>query len=212
MAVSHFSGHISFPFAISGQDLTKTIRTHVNQHTRPFTCSAEGCNYRSATKGVLDRHKNLKHSIRGSTALESSGVSGTDRSSGFEMRESALASTHKGLAVLDTDKAKAKRKFADDENEGEGNGHDEQSTGSRMVQKNARLTGWGSPQLEEELAQENESLRQELKKVREELALCRAERDEERKALLRCQAERDEDKKERETLLGIFDRVTKQMK
>lgn len=158
----------------------------------------EGCNYRSATKGVLDRYKNLKHSLRRSASSESSGVSGTDRSSRFEIRESALASAHESLAVMDTDKAKAKRKFADDEDEQEGNDHNEQSTGSRMVQKNAKLTGCGSTQREEELAQENERLLQELKKVHEELVM--------------CQAERDEEKKERETLLGIFDRVTKQMK
>lgn len=99
---------------------------------------------------------------------------------------------------MDTEKAKAKRKFADDEDEKEGDDRKQQSTGSRMVQKNAKLTKWGPTQREEELAQENERLRQELKKVHEELVMCRAERDEERKA--------------RETLLGIFDRVTKQMK
>ena len=156
----------------------------------------EGCNYRSATKGVLDRHHHLKHSIRLSASSESSGVSGTDGSSRLEIGDSALAPTQEIVVAMNTDKAKTKRKFADDEDEQEGNTHDKESTGSGMAQKNAKMTR-GSTR-EEELAQENVGLRQELKKVHEELAMCRAERDEE--------------KKERETLLGIFDRVTKQMK
>ncbi|KAE8448574.1 hypothetical protein EG329_008999 [Mollisiaceae sp. DMI_Dod_QoI] len=175
-------------------------QTHINQHTRPFICSVEGCYYRSATKGVLDRHKNRKHSNLHFASSELAGVAGTDRSGMFEVRELAPASAHGSLIVMDTDtdKGKAKRKFVDDEVEQEGNDHNEQSTGLRMVQKNVKLDGWGSTRHEEELAQENEMLRQELKKVHEELVTCRAERDEE--------------KKERETLLGIFDRVTKQIK
>lgn len=67
-------------------------------------------------------------------------VSRTDRSSRFEIRESALASAHKSLAVINTNKAKAKRKFADNKDKQKRNNHNKQSTSSRMVQKNAKLT------------------------------------------------------------------------
>ncbi|PVH89519.1 hypothetical protein DL98DRAFT_579312 [Cadophora sp. DSE1049] len=172
-------------------------QTHVNQHTRPYICSVEGCPYRSATKGVLVRHKLLKHSLRRSASSDLFGVSGTDTSSG-PGREPALTSAHGTPAVIYKGKGKAKRKFTDDEDEEKSNNdRNEQGSGSRMVQKTAKRTGCGSTQREEELAQENEKLRQELKKAHEELVYYRAERDEE--------------KKERKTLQGIFDRVTKQM-
>jgi hypothetical protein len=47
---------------------------------------------------------------------------------------------------MDTNKAKAKRKFADDDDEQEGNDHNEKRTGSRMAQKNTKLTELGFTQ------------------------------------------------------------------
>ncbi|KAH7419404.1 hypothetical protein BKA64DRAFT_650702 [Cadophora sp. MPI-SDFR-AT-0126] len=170
---------------------------HVNQHTRPYKCSVEGCPYRSATKGVLVRHKYLKHSVRHSVSSDLVGVSGAGSTSRIENGESVLASADEIPAVTDRGKAKAKRKFADDEDENEEDDYNQHGTGSRMVQKNAKLTRLDSTHRGEELARENEKLRQELKRVQEDLLICRAERDEE--------------KKERAKLLSIFDRVTKQM-
>jgi len=195
-------GHyICVSFGCSNEKTFRTRsdwQTHVNQHTRPFICSVEGCPYRSATKGVLVRHKLLKHSLGRSVSPDLLRISRTDSSRKPEGQEPIVTSDRGTPAVTDKGKGKQKRKFAEVMDGEEINDYSEQGTSSRKIQKNAMLTVRASTQREEELALENERLRTELKRTLEELSVCRAERDEE--------------KMERKTLQGIFDRVTKQMK
>jgi uncharacterized FlaG/YvyC family protein len=170
----------------------------MNKHTRPFRCSVPGCRGASgfATKAVLDRHVYRVHQRSSSALPEASRVVEIeDASTESEMGEILLNPTDQSLVLLSKGKGRSKRIFTEETGIQEAGEELGECSSSRSNPKKVKVAEHGSSdaqqisQREEDLAKENEKLQQLLDKANEELQ--------------RYQ-------KEREMMLGIIDRLTKQ--
>ncbi|KAE8440838.1 hypothetical protein EG329_006400 [Mollisiaceae sp. DMI_Dod_QoI] len=179
-------------------------QTHMNKHTRPFYCSIKTCHRGKsgfATKGEADRHVSLVHHRRRlATTIPSDKLKLAKASAGTDIAGESAGSIEERVSTSTQDKRK-RVSTNDFDAIPAANEASDQNNALENVLKRAKVVDHSTDvassttSREEDLVKENEKLRRQLERKSEEL-----------------ERHQTQCGKEREMLLGIIDRLTKQGK
>ncbi|CZR58755.1 uncharacterized protein PAC_08647 [Phialocephala subalpina] len=173
-------------------DILSKWKTHMDQHTRPYLCTIEGCPrgiHGFATKNELTRHERCtRHpsrsiSVGPSRAARLEGLPPVTSVEKLAQEQSEMMAAPQGFVPIDKGKGRAKRTFTDEsgdlgeiEESGEASGA---GSGSKRVKAvNDDLDTSKSIASGRELVKENERLQQQLHSAKEEAETYQKEKEE----------------------------------